>query len=269
MVRYEPPEGITPGELGTLVDETVDLRDITASVVDLAIRGYLTIRVEKKEVLLGLIKKDLITFERKREKTDHDLLKHERLILNGIFETGDAVSVDDLKEEFYTHLPSINDALYEHLTSEGYFAGNPKSVRQKYQIGGVLAAIATGGIGVLWAFYRGSVLPLGLVAPLIAAFLTLGIFLFMAPAMPRRTRSGVKARSWALGFQEFVNRVEKDRLAADEARNVFESLLPYAMALGISSKWAKKYEGIYEQASSGSGLVCRIPHGPLLLDPLL
>ena len=250
VVRYDPPEGVTPGELGTLIDETVDLQDITASVVDLAVRGYLVIRVEKKEVLFGLISKDAISFERKRDKLDTELLKHERLILNGIFETGDVVSADDLKEEFYTHIPSIHDALYEHLTTKGYFAGNPKSVRQKYQIMGVLVALATGGVGIWWAVQRGSVLPLGLVAPIIAAFATLCIFLFLAPAMPRRTRSGAKVRSWALGFQEFVDRVEKNRLAAEEAKNVFEALLPFAMALGISTKWAKKFEGIYEDGSS-------------------
>ena len=37
--QYEPPEQLTPGEVGTLIDNSVDMRDITASIVDLAVRG--------------------------------------------------------------------------------------------------------------------------------------------------------------------------------------------------------------------------------------
>lgn len=35
----------------------------------------------------------------------------------------------------------------------------------------------------------------------------------------------------------------------DAARDTFESLLPYAMALGVATKWSRRFEGIYaEQA---------------------
>ena len=71
-----------------------------------------------------------------------------------------------------------------------------------------------------------------------------------ARAMPRRTRKGVEARSWALGFEEFAGRVETDKLEMDRKRNVFESLLPYAMALGVAEDWARQFEGIY--AGGGS-----------------
>ena len=42
-VRYEPPEGMTPAEMGTVLDERVDMGDITATILDLAVRGYLQI----------------------------------------------------------------------------------------------------------------------------------------------------------------------------------------------------------------------------------
>ena len=50
-VQYEPPAGLTPGEVGTLVDEEADMRDITASIVDLAVRGYLTIEERPQQYL--------------------------------------------------------------------------------------------------------------------------------------------------------------------------------------------------------------------------
>ena len=52
--QYEPPDKLTPGEVGTLIDNSVDMRDITASIVDLAVRGYLVIEEKKVDHLLGL-----------------------------------------------------------------------------------------------------------------------------------------------------------------------------------------------------------------------
>jgi len=51
---FDPPKTqngkrfLTPGEVGTLGDETVDMKDISATIVDLARRGYLIIDERKK-----------------------------------------------------------------------------------------------------------------------------------------------------------------------------------------------------------------------------
>src|SRR5262249_23153418 len=49
VVNYEPPDGFGPAEVGTLVDERVDLRDISAVLIDLAVRGYMKIAEVKSE----------------------------------------------------------------------------------------------------------------------------------------------------------------------------------------------------------------------------
>src|SRR2546422_5306543 len=46
--QYAPPDGLTPGEAGTLVDNSADMRDITATIVDLAVRGYILIEEKEK-----------------------------------------------------------------------------------------------------------------------------------------------------------------------------------------------------------------------------
>ena len=45
--QYKPPDGMTPAEIGTLIDNSPHMRDITASIVDLAVRGYL--KIEERE----------------------------------------------------------------------------------------------------------------------------------------------------------------------------------------------------------------------------
>src|SRR5262249_45716581 len=41
VVRYAPPAGLSPAEVGTVLDESADLSDLTATIVDLAVQGYL------------------------------------------------------------------------------------------------------------------------------------------------------------------------------------------------------------------------------------
>jgi uncharacterized membrane protein len=49
-----------------------------------------------------------------------------------------------------------------------------------------------------------------------------------------------------LGFQEFMNRAEKDRIERMGDMNLFSKLLPYAIALDVADNWAKAFEGIYQ-----------------------
>ena len=54
---------------------------------------------------------------------------------------------------------------------------------------------------------------------------------------------GVRTKVEILGFQEFINRVDADRLKRMPP-DTFEKFLPYAMALGIENRWAKAFQGI-------------------------
>ncbi len=248
VVRYEPPKGMTPGEIGTLVDESVDLRDITATVVDLAVRGFLRIGNETKSYLAGLWTSNETTFELLKSPAGQPLTGHETLVLNALFSRGQQVSISDLKERFYKHIPGIKNALYDRLASEDYFAGSPDAVRNRYRVFGVLAGAGTVALGSGWVWFQGGILPEGMLLPIIAGIFTALVFFGFAPAMPRRTKKGVAMREWAVGFEEFVGRVESSQLEADRARNVYETLLPYAMALGVADQWSRQFEGIYAAA---------------------
>ena len=48
-----------------------------------------------------------------------------------------------------------------------------------------------------------------------------------------------------LGFQEFMNRVDADRLKRMPP-DTFEKYLPYAMALGVEHRWAHAFAGIVQ-----------------------
>ena len=105
--QYEPPGGLTPAEAGTLLDETVDMRDITATVVDLAVAGHLKIEEREEKHLFGLISNTDYVFYRLEPKAGaRPLEPHEQAVLDGLFEgAARSVALSDLDQEFYTHLP--------------------------------------------------------------------------------------------------------------------------------------------------------------------
>lgn len=245
--QYAPPDGLTPAEIGTLVDGTPDMRDITATIVDLAVRGYVHIAETTEERLFGLISSKEYTFTLKKPRGEWALKSHERALLTAMFAAGDSVSLDDLKNKFYKHLPALRDDLYGMLVRGGYYAGRPDRVRQIYIAAGVV-------VGALLAIGSGAIMPrLGMQpAAGIAAGIASGVIIVIFGwFMPARTVRGAREVEKVLGFQEFLNRVESDRLDRTvKTPEMFEKFLPHAMALSVEENWAKTFDDIYQQPPS-------------------
>ncbi|KPJ85320.1 hypothetical protein AMJ57_03500 [Parcubacteria bacterium SG8_24] len=242
MVEYEPPDGIRPAEFGVLMDETAHLRDITAIIVDLAVRGYLRIKeIEKK----GLIFKSKdYEFERLKEyQDDDDLRSYEKKILDIMFGAAKTVTMSKLKSRhaFHGELTKIKNQIYEQVVGQGYFPSNPDRVRAKYLGAGIGITILA---WVLGAMILPAFLPDHGPLPMISLMLSGVMVLVFAPLMPKRTGPGVLAWEKAKGFEEYLEKAERYRLQWQEKERIFETFLPYAMAIGVADKWAKAFEDI-------------------------
>jgi len=246
QVRYEPPDGLTPTEVGTLVDERPDMRDITAGVVDLAVRGYLKIEEQEERRLLGLVTDREYVFHRVRDRTAWaELADHERRLLQGVFE-GDAstVKLAELKNEFYTNLPGIKDAVFDRLVEQGLYASRPDKVRSRWVALAVVLAMLQIPLAALLAGKFGIVPTPFLIGGLASA----AIVGFFGWHMPARTVKGARTVEQVKGFGEFLERVEKDRFErVVKTPEMFEKFLPYAMALSVEDRWARAFRGIYVQ----------------------
>ncbi|MBC3804963.1 DUF2207 domain-containing protein, partial [Acetobacterium fimetarium] len=62
----------------------------------------------------------------------------------------------------------------------------------------------------------------------------------------KRTETGRQWLGEVLGFKNFIEKAEKDRILAlvNENPQYFYNILPYAYVLGITDKWAKNFESI-------------------------
>jgi len=85
-----------------------DMRDITSTIVDLAVRGYLLIEEHQKDRMLGLFHDKDYNFILKKDRAEWAKLKpHEQVLLSGIFSSGtvgETVSMSSLENRFYTNL---------------------------------------------------------------------------------------------------------------------------------------------------------------------
>jgi uncharacterized membrane protein YgcG len=249
QTRYEPPGGLSPAELGTLVDGTPDMRDLTSTLVDLAVRGYLRIDVAEDDGIFGLFSSKDYLFTLKKPRTEWTALKpHESSMLAAMFswddEKADMVRLSSLKNKFYKHLPNLKEAQYKLLVDGGYYTARPDRVRIGYVVGALVVGFAIAGAGAVFMNWLG-MQPLSAILAGVLSGLIVAAFGYY---MPSRTIRGTRELEKVLGFQDFLARVEGDRLnRIVKTPEMFEKFLPYAMALGVEANWAKAFEGIYNK----------------------
>jgi hypothetical protein len=244
-VEFAPPDHLRPAQLGLLVDERADTLDVTATIVDLAVRGYLTI--EELDKSSWFSRQD---WQLTRVKDGGpELLGYERIVLAGLFPSGDTTRLSALKNKFHGDLARAKKALYADAMTRRWFAGNPSLVRTISVVGGI-AAIAAGAWLVVYLGTRWGAGLLGL--PILAG----GAFcVVMARAMPRRTAGGLEVVQRALGFARYLRTAETAQQAFAERANIFTEYLPYAIAFKCVDKWARAFAGLDMQAATGGWYV--------------
>jgi hypothetical protein len=298
VVRYEPPEGMSPAEVGTLVDHRAEMHDITATLVDLAVRGYLLIEEKEERGMLGLRTTKEYYFHQTKPRSEwQELEPYERLYLQALFASisepasvGDhielmraakrasreakadgrrfnmstflterqaavseteatssdllTVKLSDLNNRFYAHLEGIRSAIYQRLIGRGYYIRRPDKVVGTYIFAGFAILVlgffafvdAMDGIGFV-----------GAPIPVAMGFgVAVAIVWGFGGAMRARTAAGVRVLEEALGFKEFLERVESDRYKRMiTSPDMFERYLPYAMAFKVERRWAAAFDDLY------------------------
>ena len=260
-VQYEPPDKLTPGECGTLVDNEAAMRDITATLVDLAVKGYLTIEQRDESHLLGLSHSKEYIFHLKKSPAEWTSARaHERQMLAALFGNGAVtdVKLSDLQNHFYTQIPGIRDSIFEALMTDNYYLHRPDTVRQGYIGAGLAIGFLTVAGNVVLARATGIASATWIIAGIATGLVICGFGYFMSA----RTVTGQRALEKVLGFEDFLGRTQKDQIdRLQTTPELFEKYLPYAMALHVEKKWVQVFSGItmqppsWYQGSYGSGFM--------------
>ncbi len=235
VVEYQAPDNLKPAEVGTLIDYKLDQRDISATIIDLAIRGYLKIVQQDK----NFVGKDYSFILLKAFEADALIKPYERIILRSIFggkPVSSEVKLYELENRFYEKVDVIEGRIKDELRPKKYLENHPTAIVIFYTaIAGVVFFL-----GVFSSAYDSWLMGSLLLSSL--------IILLFGVIMPKRTVEGTEILSKILGFKEFLLRTEKDKIQRADQQNVFERMLPYAICLGMSTKWATKFDGLYTQS---------------------
>jgi hypothetical protein len=234
--EYTPPLNLRPGELGVLLDETADTLDVSATIVDLAVRGYLTITEIPKKGWFGKVDYKLTNLV----KDQSTILGFEQRLMNSLFIARTEVLTSELTNTFYANLKEVKDELYKDVTSKGLFTANPEKVRSTWKIY-MIIAVVVGVFAIFMGLAMGDVIGSICIGVGTGLLLTGIVGLIATKAMPAKTAAGRDAFEKARGYKMFLSATEKYRQPFFESENFFMDVLPYAMVFGVTAKLATSF----------------------------
>ncbi|HEX8497811.1 MAG TPA: DUF2207 domain-containing protein, partial [Actinomycetales bacterium] len=238
-LRRTPPEGVRPAELAVLLKGRADAGDVSATVIDLAVRGFLVM-----EEALSRPKQPDWRLRVARPAPQDRLAPYELRLMQGLFRRRDEVYLSDLREHFSGDLRATRAQLHRDVVTRGWFVADPAAVRLRYLVGGGLAAVLP-------------IAPL-LVGLFAAPLLTLAatgvmacgvVAMVLAGRMPVRTPGGLAAAEQSEAFARHLMTVTPEGLSREVTHDVtgddaYSRYLPYAMVLRLTGRWSRMFDDL-------------------------
>ena len=234
----QPPDNLDPGLSGVLAaNGRAALEHAMASIFSLAERGVLAIEEEPRGML------GTRNFEITRRAGAGPLLPHEEQILDAMFRdrSGNTqkVSLTKARNRLTTRWSQVAKAFKGELGAAGFLDEGRWGLRRRYRVAAVVVVLiaVAGAIAVIPFIGRFGPWPLLIPAALLAVGLA---SLIVGATITVLSDEGVRrARRWR-DYRKYLRLVaggKKPALGGSLVRS-----LPYAVALGLASAWAKFLE---------------------------
>lgn len=254
ITQYDPPVGLSPIEVGTIINRQVDGNDISANIMNLVVLGYIKIdySTDFTDLIFTKIKdsKDLI------DPADQEVFKL-------LFVYGNTINLHTLKNLGQSLTSSINiiiERTEDYLCSKGYLYSYAKSrFKKSFEVPLMIVSVASFFATFFSAFFI-LFTPEKLTDLLVYhrgyLIFIISVIIFIGTSHVYRrmknvlTKKGIETYAHILGFKVFLEKTEKDRLdffnSPGNKPEVIEKFLPYAMVLHVENKWSKLFEGLYK-----------------------
>jgi uncharacterized membrane protein len=240
--QFSPPDGLSPAAVGMLhkgyfIDDL-----ITASIVNLSVKGYLSIEeIIEKKGLFG-IRKDRV-FSLTRLNNDYSKLPaEEAVVLRELFYSDDNIRLDgkydrDVAKMMQNYKKSLNKQ-FRPVLDEG--------INIKFHVVPWLGFVLY--IIILFYFINNSLMHFEVNRT--ALFITIPLlsilYIIYAIQIVRPGERKLHYRSNIKGLKMYLDVAEEKRMQFFNPPSVtpekFEELLPYAIALEMEEVWGEKFE---------------------------
>lgn len=227
---YSPIIGLSPAEIGTILDQKIDIQDIVAEIVELARLGFLKIKKIESKGFLGIKNTDyeLIKLDKKTDK----LGKFQTDLLGSLFKEKTEIKISELKNKFYKELPKLRSDMYEELNKKKISDGDWQKILGKWL--GVVIFLNFLSIFLIASVFMANT---GNDKPIFWAILGIIISIVLAIKMPRRTAWGYSLYRQITGLKYYLGK-GKWREEIMEKNLFLEEMLPIAISLGVVEKLA-------------------------------
>ncbi len=244
---WHTPDELSSASINYIQKGRYDNKSFTSSIIDLAIKGYLKIEEQNESGFLSKKRSfDLVSMRDIGDKST--LPTEEKVIYDTLFSSKDRISVagkyDKTIEKTYTNHKANLQAQHDDFINEG---NNTKLLW--------LPILVTIAMVILSAFILSrSAYADGINLKVLLIFAVTGLigFLLYIYLIRQPTVKKLDLRSRIEGYKMYMEMAEKERLNVlnppDLTPSYFESMLPYAFALGVEHKWSNLFKGILEHA---------------------
>ncbi|MEV5964705.1 DUF2207 domain-containing protein [Kribbella sp. NPDC051952] len=227
-IDFTPPSDLRPGEVGTLIDERIDPVDVTATIIDLAVRGHITIIELEHQSEYARPDWEL---RRVANAPSEELHRYENVLIRAIFGDSDSVLVSELGRQVRASLSQVQDALYDGVVKRGWFNERPDRTRSLWATIG----IATTVIGVILTVVLALLSTWGLLG---LAVTLVGIGLIVVGRyMPAKAPAAGRVLGQVAAIRGELLEMDVSELPTDQHAELCSRALPYAVVLGGSERW--------------------------------
>ncbi len=241
-VEFYPLNGFDSAMFGFLLNDSLENSELLSLIFYWATNGYIKIHDEE---IVGRGEKDTSLIKIKDLPENAPI--YQKTLFNRIF-IADEVSLKDLQYKLIDLVKTSNEEIRKILVSKGVYTES--SIKMKKMMLNFLV-VAGLFLFILNLIYSNNIV--ASVATLHGMFFLLPILIvFMCRIMLKKTFEGNQLYAKAQGFKNFINSVEKPQIEVlmKEEPDYFNKALPYAVALGISNDFVKKFEGILKEPPS-------------------
>jgi uncharacterized membrane protein YgcG len=236
VTRYEPPKGFSPASLRYIRQMYYDDKVMTAAIVNLAVKGYLRIKRKGDTHSVSKLPSDT---------SRPPMAAGERELYETLFSEDEVVTLKQFNHELLGEVRSAHKESLKNDYNEKYFRTNGA-------LNIIPALIVLACTGLALATSDG---PNLLVIFVIAAMFI--VMIFFAIIMKRPTLRGQQLLDEMLGFKDYLEIAEKDELnlrnPPEKTPQLFESLLPFALAMGVDQEWSERFSEVLESIREPNG----------------
>ena len=245
---YEAPDALAPAQIGLLSDNKSALQELSATLLDLAVRGFIKISLISEQ---KWYRKADYRFDKLKDFTD--LKNYESSLIDLFFGGADmtvTMSQVTIKMAASSTSPQkikdINKQIGQGLKDAGYYSFVP-SGGSSFELLFHLVFFIIWVTILLSSFLRDTAFGTSIISIIIATIVIIVQIMFLA-RRARLTDAGLQEWAKVEGFKLYLKVAESDRINFSDAPaktpERFNALLPYAVALGVEKEWAKQFEGI-------------------------